>query len=171
MTDTLGLTIDEMGAGDWPTVARIYQEGMETGNATFEQSVPDWSTWDKKMRPDCRLVVRLDDQVVGWAALSPVSVRAVYAGVAEVSIYIAASARGQGVGKRLLTTLVAASEAAGVWTLQAGIFPENEASIALHRQCGFRVLGVREKPGQMHGRWRDVVLMERRSQSVGRRDA
>lgn len=168
MADPVSLSIRPMREPDWPAVARIYAEGIATGNATFETGVPDWATWHRKMRPDCRLVACLPTgEVTAWAALSPVSTRAVYAGVAEVSIYVGQGHRGRGVGRRLLAALVTASEAAGVWTLQAGIFPENEASIALHRECGFRVLGVRERPGQMDGRWRDVVLMERRSRRVG----
>jgi len=159
--------IGPMQAEDWPDVQRIYREGIETGNATFETQVPEWEAWDGKTRPQPRLVARLDDQVVGWAALSSVSARAVYAGVCEVSVYVAAAARGQGVGKKLLQALVHASEELGIWTLQASIFPENQASIAIHEQCGFRILGRREKIAQHRGRWRDTVLMERRSQIVG----
>jgi L-amino acid N-acyltransferase YncA len=159
-------TIDEMQAADWPQVAAIYQAGMDTGNATFETTVPAWKKWNAAHRPDCRLVVRNGDQVLGWAALSPVSTRAVYAGVAEESIYIAAAARGQGVGKALLGALIAASEQVGIWTLQTGIFPENVPSIGLHRACGFREVGIRERLGQRYGVWHDVVLMERRSQIV-----
>ena len=161
------MVIGEMTAADWPAVQRIYQEGIATGHATFETRVPDWDAWDQKHRPDCRLVVRDGSVVIGWAALSPASSRRVYAGVAEVSIYVAAAARGQGVGKCLLAALVEASEQAGVWTLQAGIFPENVGSIVLHRACGFRQVGYRERIGQMNGVWRDVVLMERRSRRVG----
>ena len=164
MTD---LHIKMMQAEDWPDVQRIYREGIETGNATFETQVPEWDVWDGKTRPQPRLVARLDNQVVGWAALSSVSARAVYAGVCEVSVYVAAAARGQGVGKKLLQALVQASEDLGIWTLQASIFPENQASIAIHEQCGFRILGRREKIAQHRGRWRDTVLMERRSQLVG----
>ncbi len=164
MTD---LHIKMMQAEDWPDVQRIYREGIETGNATFETRVPEWDAWDGKTRPQPRLVARLDNQVVGWAALSSVSARAVYAGVCEVSVYVAAAARGQGVGKKLLQALVQASEELGIWTLQASIFPENQASIAIHEQCGFRILGRREKIAQHRGRWRDTILMERRSQLVG----
>ena len=151
----------------WLAVRQIYLEGIATGNATFETTSPDWPEWDKKYRPDCRLVALQDDQVLGWAAVSPTSGRAVYAGVVEVSIYVAATARGQGVGTQLMTVLVAATEQAGIWTMQAGIFPENVSSIKLHEAAGFRVLGRRERIGQMHGVWRDVVLMERRSRVVG----
>ncbi len=157
-----------MHTSDWPTVQRIYAEGIATGNATFETAVTaDWETWDAGKRPDCRLVARFGNEVVGWAALSPVSKRAVYAGVAEVSVYVGNEARGRGVGKALLQALVLASEEAGVWTLMASIFPENEASIAIHQQCGFRLLGQRDRIAQHHGVWRDTVILERRSQVVG----
>lgn len=161
------LHIMPMQAVDWSDVQRIYREGIETGNATFEMQVPEWDVWNGKTRPQPRLVARLNDQVVGWAALSSVSARAVYVGVCEVSVYVAAAARGQGVGKKLLQALVRASEESGIWTLQASIFPENQASIAIHEQCGFRIVGRREKIAQHRGRWRDTVLMERRSQLVG----
>jgi phosphinothricin acetyltransferase len=140
---------------------------MATGNATFEVSVPDRETWDAHHLADCRLVARRHDDIVGWAALSPVSSRRVYAGVAEVSLYVAGHARGCGVGRALLGALVEASERAGIWTLQAGIFPENVASLALHAACGFRVAGRRERIGRMAGVWRDVLLLERRSRLVG----
>ncbi len=156
-----------MSAADWPVVRAIYEEGIATGYATFETSAPDWRAWDAAHLPDCRLVARQDGQVIGWAALSPVSSRAVYRGVAEVSVYVAATARGRGVGRALLAALVAASETADVWTLQAGIFPENEASVALHVSCGFRVVGRRERLGLHHGVWRDVLLLERRSRRPG----
>lgn len=159
--------IDTMSPADWPSVRKIYHKGIETGNATFETTTPEWDHWDQAHSADCRLVARLDGKIVGWAALSPVSGRCVYGGVAEVSVYLAESARGQGIGKALLTTLINASEAAGFWTLQAGMFPENAASIALHRSCGFREVGRREKIGKMNGVWRDTVLMERRSTRVG----
>jgi phosphinothricin acetyltransferase len=161
------ISIETMQSEDWPKVREIYLAGIATKNATFETEAPDWAKWDTVHLESCRLVARLNGQVVGWAALSPVSSRCVYAGVAEESIYIAAAARGQGVGKKLLTALVEASEGAGLWTLQSGIFPENKVSLRLHEQCGFRVLGVRDKVGQMDGVWRDVVLVERRSQVVG----
>ena len=155
-----------MSPEDWPAVRAIYLEGIATGNATFERSAPEWERWDEAHLPTCRLVARAAGEVVGWAALSPVSRRAVYAGVAEVSVYVSARARGQGVGTRLLARLVEVSEREGLWTLQAGIFPENTASIELHQRAGFRVVGIREKIGSMDGRWRDVVLMERRSVAV-----
>ena len=156
-----------MTAEDWPSVRTIYLEGIATGNATFEQSAPEWKEWNEAHLPGCRLLARAEGEVLGWAALSPVSRRHVYRGVAEVSVYVAQKARGNGVGKALLSELVANSERAGFWTLQAGIFPENTASIELHKGAGFRVLGVREKIGCMDGRWRDVVLLERRSRTVG----
>jgi L-amino acid N-acyltransferase YncA len=159
--------IETMSASDWPAVQTIYEEGIATGEATFETNVPGWEEWDQKHLPDCRLVARRQGCVVGWAALTPVSKRRVYAGVAEVSLYVGASARGQGIGKALLEALVRASEEAGIWTLQAGIFPENTASIGLHRACGFRTVGIRERLGQLRGVWRDVVLMERRSKVAG----
>lgn len=152
---------------DWPIVQAIYQQGIDTKNATFEYKVKSWEDWNRATLPDCRLVAVQYGEVVGWAALSPVSNRSVYAGVAEVSIYVAANHQGRGIGNQLLTALVDASERAGFWTLQAGIFPENVASIELHRKCGFRVVGRHEKLGQMEGVWRDVVLMERRSKIVG----
>lgn len=163
----MDFTLDTMQAEDWPAVRAIYREGIAGGEATFERDVPGWAAWDQNHRPDCRVVARVADRVIGWAALSPVSRRRVYSGVAEVSIYIAASARRRGVGKALLWALIEESERAGIWTLQAGIFPENGASIALHQACGFRVVGYRERIGQMDEVWRDVALMERRSQVAG----
>jgi phosphinothricin acetyltransferase len=159
--------IDAFQPSDWPAARAIYREGIATGNATFETSAPEWEAWDAAHLPSCRLAARADGELLGWAALTRVSSRCVYAGVAEVSVYVAANARGGGVGKALLAALVSASEAAGLWTLQAGIFPENLASIEIHRQAGFRVVGVRERLGCMQGRWRDVTLMERRSGVAG----
>jgi L-amino acid N-acyltransferase YncA len=152
---------------DWPAVRAVYEEGIATGNATFEKSAPEWDAWDAAHLPHSRLVAHSAGEVLGWAALSPVSSRCVYAGVAEVNIYVVARARGRGIGLALLSALVEASERENVWTLQAGIFPENAASIELFRKAGFRVLGKRERLGQMNGRWRDVILMERRSQIAG----
>ena len=159
--------IEPMRPEDRSAVRAIYLEGIATGNATFETSAPDWDEWDAKHRPDCRLVARLNGRVIGWTALSPVSSRCVYAGVVEESIYIATSARGQGVGKALLTACIAESEKAGIWTIQTGIFPENVASIRLHKSCGFREVGYRKCIGQMNGIWRNVVFLERRSSVVG----
>lgn len=159
--------IRPMRAGDWPRVAAIYRQGILTGDATFETEVPEWAAWDASHLTAPRAVAELDGEVVGWAALAPYSDRCVYGGVAEVSVYVAASARGRGAGRALLAALVEGSEAAGIWTLQAGIFPENEASLALHTHAGFRRVGVRERVGRLAGGWRDVVLMERRSAVVG----
>jgi phosphinothricin acetyltransferase len=150
-------------ASDWESVRRIYQEGIATGNATFETEAPEWERWDVAHRKDSRFVACVGESVVGWAALSRVSARKVYAGVGEVTVYVAEAARGSGTGSALLSALIHASETAGVWTLQAGIFPENAASLALHERHGFRRVGVRERIGSLHGRWRDVVLLERRS--------
>ena len=166
----------------WPAVREIYAEGIATGNATFETELPDWGKWDSDHRKDCRLVGlepfeedladRLTQlpklRVFGWAALSAVSARRVYRGVAEVSVYVAAAARGRGLGKALLDALVLESEVNGIWTLQAGIFPENAASIALHQLCGFRKVGVRSRIGKLDDTWRDVLLLERRSEKAGK---
>jgi L-amino acid N-acyltransferase YncA len=159
--------IQPLTADHWRAVRSIYLEGIETGNATFEKSAPDWEQWSKTHLPAGRFVAIAGSQVVGWTALSAVSSRCVYAGVAEVSVYVAKHAWGRGVGKALLKELVSASEAQNIWTLQAGIFPENAASIQLHKSAGFRIVGVRERLGCMDGRWRDVVLMERRSGVAG----
>jgi phosphinothricin acetyltransferase len=157
------VAIETMRPQDWGEVRRIFEEGIASGNATFETQAPDRETWDRAHRAEPRLVAREDGRVLGWAALSPVSLRPVYAGVAEVSIYVGQSARGRGVGRALLEELVSRSERAGIWTLQAGIFPENRASVALHERCGFRLVGMRERIGQAGGVWRDVLLLERRS--------
>ncbi len=161
----------------WASVRAIYAEGMATGNATFETELPDWTKWDSTHLKHCRLVaVPVDGagvqsmagpSILGWAALSPVSMRQVYRGVAEVSVYVAATARGHGIGKALFEKLVAESEANRIWTLQAGIFPENIASIALHKSSGFREVGIRRRIGKLGDTWRDVLLLERRSPMVG----
>jgi len=160
-------SIRPMEASDWPGVSEIYREGIEGGNATFETEVPSWEEWDAAHIESCRLVSELDSHVVGWAALTPVSRRPVYRGVAEHSIYVIGDARGRGVGSALLGALVTASEEFGFWTLQTAIFPENEASIGLHTRAGFRLVGTRERLGSHRGLWRDVVVMERRSSRVG----
>jgi L-amino acid N-acyltransferase YncA len=152
---------------NYPDVRRIYIEGIATGNATFETEAPTWEVWNDKHLKHSRLVAIHDTEVMGWAALSPVSTRLVYNGVAEVSVYVGAKHRGSGVGKKLLSELIASSEAKGVWTLQAGIFPENEASLRLHQECGFRIFGRRERIGKLNGAWRDTVLLERRSTTAG----
>lgn len=159
--------IRAMSSDDWPAVQKIYSEGIATGDATFETEAPEWAKWDQGHLQECRLVAGDDQQILGWAALSPVSNRRVYSGVAEVSVYVAADSRGRGMGHILLQSLVAESERCGIWTLQAGIFPENVASITLHESCGFREVGRRQKIGQRNGIWRDVLLLERRSPTVG----
>jgi len=151
----------------WPAVRSIYLEGLAGGHATFETEAPDWPAWDAAHLPQCRLIAREEDAVLGWAALAPVSRRAVYAGVAEVSVYVAARGRRKGIGRRLLEELIRRSETEGIWTLQASIFPENAASVRLHEACGFRQLGRRERIGRHHGVWRDTVLYERRSSIAG----
>ena len=161
------MEINEMSPADWKSVLRIYLEGIATGEATFETEAPSWEQWDANHLPFARLVAVADGLVSGWAALSPVSRRAVYRGVAETSVYVGEQWRGQRVGLRLLEKLIEASEAHGIWTLQAVIFPENEASIALHKRCGFRTVGVRKRIGAIEGVWRNTVLLERRSETVG----
>jgi len=148
-------------------VARIYTEGIATGNATFETNAPDWETWNKGHLAHCRVIALLGEKVAGWAALSPVSSRCVYGGVAEVSVYVAKDFRGRSVGKALLQEVISQSEQNGLWTLQSGIFPENIASIRIHEQCGFRRIGYREKVGLLGNKWRDTVQFERRSKVVG----
>jgi L-amino acid N-acyltransferase YncA len=159
--------IRPLAAADWPQVREIYEQGIATGNATLETAAPEWEAWDAAHLATCRFVAVEGGRVVGWAALTPVSGRCVYAGVAEVSVYVGAEARGRGVGRRLLAELVRESERHGIWTLQAGILAENDASVRLHERCGFRVVGRREKLGQLRGVWRDILLLERRSQVVG----
>jgi phosphinothricin acetyltransferase len=168
----LKYVLEPMKPEDWEQVRDIYLQGIATRNATFEPDAPDWDKWDSAHLAEPRIVARVAGEVAGWAALSRVSARKVYAGVAEVSIYVGSRFWGQGLGDALLAALIEASEKAGIWTLQAGIFPENVASIELHKKHGFRVLGVREKPGKMtfgelEGKWRDVVLMELRSKVTG----
>lgn len=163
----LEFVIGEMHEGHWEQVRAIYMEGIATGDATFETQEPSWESWDAAHLPFARLVAYACDVVAGWAALSPVSKRAVYAGVAEVSVYVAEKYRGRGIGLALLEALVGASEKAGIWTLQASVFPENTASIALHSACGFRMVGRRERIGKLRGAWRDTLLLERRSSVAG----
>ncbi len=164
----MDFTIEEMKASDWVQVSAIYLSGIKTGIATFQSEVPSWEEWNNDHLKSCRIVARFGNSVLGWAALSPTSSRCVYAGVAEVSIYIDEDHKGHGVGTALLKALIEHSEEEGIWTLQSGIIKENSSSINLHKKCGFRELGIREKVGKMgNGKWHDVVLMERRSKLVG----
>jgi L-amino acid N-acyltransferase YncA len=158
--------VRELRRDDWHAVKAIFEQGIAGGDATFETEAPSWDDWDRAHLEGHRLVALQEGEVVGWAALAPVSGRCVYAGVTEDSVSVADSAQGRGVGRRLLEELIERSEQAGIWTIRAGIFPENEASIELHRRCGFRVVGVHERLGKHHGVWRDVVLMERRSEEI-----
>jgi L-amino acid N-acyltransferase YncA len=151
---------------DADAVLAIYQAGLDTGDASFETAAPPWEAFDAARLPAHRFVSCADSGVLGWVAVSAVSTRPVYAGVVEHGVYVDPAARGRGVGRRLLDALIASTEAAGVWTIQSGVFPENTASLALHRAAGFRVVGTRERVGQHHGRWRDVVLLERRSHAI-----
>ena len=152
---------------DWEAVKQIYEEGIATGNATFQQSAPTWDEWNNSHLQHSRIVAKEGDEIVGWAALTPVSGRCVYAGVAEVSVYVSHKARGKGVGKQLLQKLIDESEVNGIWTIQAGIFRENTASIKIHEANGFRIYGTRERIGKMNGVWRDNLQLERRSKTVG----
>lgn len=161
------LIIRPMAPTDWEAVARIYKEGIDTGFATFETEIPTYESWDSAHMDSCRLIAAKNGAVAGWAALSPVSSRCVYGGIGEVSIYIDRDSRGKGVGRLLMEALIRASEAEGLWTIQSGIFPDNEGSIALHRKMGFRYIGKREKVGQLHGIWKDNLLFERRSTIIG----
>lgn len=151
----------------WPAVKKIYEDGIATGNATFQTTAPDWTEWDQSHAPSPRLVALENEKILGWAAITPVSGRCVYAGVGEVSVYVSPDASGKGIGKKLLSALILASEKENYWTLQAGIFPENLASIAIHQANGFRIIGSREKIGKMKGIWRDTLLLERRSTEIG----
>ena len=159
------VAVRDLRPEDWPQVSAIYEDGIATGNATFETAAPGWVAWDAA-HPEHRLVAELGGEVAGWAALASVSGRPCYRGVAEESVYVAAWARGRGVGRELLEALLARADAAGIWTLEAGIFPENRASVRLHLVCGFRIVGVRERLGELDGVWRDVLLLERRSPVV-----
>ena len=155
-------TIEQMKAGDWEQVRSIYLEGIAAGNSTFETEAPSWEKWDEGHHHFARLVMRDGEKILGWAALSPVSKRSVYRGVAELTVYVTGSARGQGVGRALLEALINESEKNGIWTLQGSIFPENTASIKLHLACGFREVGRRERIAMLNGVWRDTLLFERR---------
>lgn len=159
--------IDKMEPAHWEAVKEIYENGISTGNATFEVKAPEWENWDRDHLKFARNVALVKDKVAGWAALSAVSGRCVYGGVAEISVYVAEEYRGLGIGKKLLENLIAQSEENGIWTLQAGVFPENIASLKLHEKAGFRIIGKREKIGKMNNVWRDNILLEKRSQVVG----
>ncbi|SHM45508.1 phosphinothricin acetyltransferase [Chitinophaga jiangningensis] len=161
------MIIQPMTASHGKQVLSIYEAGIATGNATFQTAAPSWEEWDQSHLQVCRLVAVEGDKVLGWAALTAVSSRCVYAGVAEVSVYIAPDERNKGVGRQLLEKLISESEQHNIWTLQAGIFPENTGSVKLHESCGFRMVGRRERIGKMGSTWRDTVLLERRSTNVG----
>ncbi len=157
----------ELKETDWEQVSRIYQEGLDTGNATFELDLPNWNDWNAGHIKECRTIAEIGNNAVGWSALSPISSRCVYGGVAEVSVYVSTNFSGQKIGTRLLERLISDSEDNGIWTLQAGIFPENKGSLVIHERLGFRKVGYREKIGKMNGVWRDTILLERRSDKTG----
>ena len=159
----MNCVIDQMRPSDWEQVREIYLQGIRSGHSTFETEAPSWERWDEAHLPFARLVMREGERVLGWAALSPVSKRQVYRGVAELTVYVAESARGRGIGRALLDELIEESERNGIWTLQASIFPENVASVELHRRCGFREVGRRERIAMLSNVWRDTLLFERRS--------
>ena len=161
------VVIRKMKEQDWPSVKSIYASGIKTGIATFETSIPNWEDWDKSHIKSARLVAISNNKVIGWTALSPVSSRCIYGGVAEISVYVDQQYRGKGIGRKLLETLIPSSEEIGIWTLQSSIFKENVASQKLHLSLGFRIIGYRERIGQLHAVWRDNVILERRSQVVG----
>ncbi|PTT16440.1 N-acetyltransferase [Flavobacterium sp. HMWF030] len=160
------MEIRKLSDKHWDQVKIIYQKGIDTGNATFQTNAPSWEDWDNSHLASCRIIMQEDEKVIGWAALTPVSSRCVYAGVAEVSVYVDPAYSGKGIGLTLLNELVRQSEAEGIWTLQAGIFPENTASLHIHEKAGFRILGTREKIGKQNGVWRDTALLERRSSVI-----
>ena len=161
------LAFRKLHKADWAKVSEIYQDGLDTGDASFETKAPNWNYWNDAHLKECRLIAEIDNEIIGWAALSPVSSRQVYSGVAEVSVYVSPKFSGQKIGTKLLERLVLESEENGIWTLQASIFPENVASIVIHESVGFRKVGYREKIGEINGVWRDTILVERRSKKVG----
>lgn len=161
------IAIDSLKPADWPRACAIYLEGILSGNATFETEPPNWEQWDLSHHQFGRLVAATDEGIMGWSALSPVSVRRCYSGVAEVSIYVSASARGQGVGRFLLRETIRAAEANGIWTLQGSVFPENVASLRMCTAAGFRQVGRRKHIAKLNGLWRDTILLERRSDRIG----
>jgi L-amino acid N-acyltransferase YncA len=164
--ESANMTIARLEAEHWPGVARVYEEGIATRNATFETEVPTWEAWDSAHVDEHRFVALRNGEVVGWAAVSPVSSRCCYAGVVENSVYVAEAARGEGIGRRLLEELIASTEGAGIWTIEAGMFPENEGSIRLHEAAGFERVGTHKRLGKLDGVWRDVLMLERRSPSI-----
>ena len=166
MTAATAIEVRDLRPDDWPEVARIYADGIATGDATFETEVPSWEAWDAAHLPEHRFAAVADGKLVGWIAALPVSPRRVYRGVLEHSVYVDTSWQGKGVGRALLEALIESTERAGVWMLQTSIFPENLASLALHERCGFRVVGRRARIGQHEGRWRDTLLLERRSEVI-----
>ncbi|PCJ98913.1 MAG: N-acetyltransferase [Flavobacteriaceae bacterium] len=159
--------LQEMQPNDWPLVSKIYEDGIKTGFATFETKVPTYAHWDDMHLEECRFVAKKSGAILGWAALSPVSSRCVYGGVAEVSVYVSENSRGLGVGRFLMEELIKKSEDKGIWTLQSGIFPDNITSIKLHEKVGFRYIGKKERVGQLRGVWKDNLLFEKRSDKVG----
>ncbi|RDY60134.1 GNAT family N-acetyltransferase [Flagellimonas nanhaiensis] len=161
------MKVRAMTPQDWEQVSQIYKEGISTGIATFELNVPSYESWDQAHLEKCRLIAEEEGNILGWAALSPVSSRCVYGGVGEVSVYVASKSRGKGVGKLLMERLIEESEEAGLWTIQSGIFPENQASVKLHEKVGFRYIGKRERVGKIHGVWKDNLLFEKRSKKIG----
>jgi phosphinothricin acetyltransferase len=163
----MNIVFRPMKKDDWISVAEIYRQGIESGNATFQRDIPTWDEWNQGHINTCRIVVSIDNEIAGWAALTPVSGRCVYAGVAEVSVYVSNQFKGQKIGTRLLERLISESEKEGYWTLQASIFPENKASLKIHYNLGFRNVGFREKIGKMNDIWRDTILLERRSKKAG----
>jgi L-amino acid N-acyltransferase YncA len=163
----MNIVFRSMKKDDWISVAEIYRLGIESGNATFQRDIPTWDEWKQGHINTCRIVASIDNEIVGWAALTPVSGRYVYSGVAEVSVYVSNHFKGQKIGTRLLERLISESEKEGYWTLQASIFPENKASLRIHYNLGFRNVGFREKIGKMNDIWRDTILLERRSKKAG----
>ena len=161
------ILIIDMLPSHWPEVSEIYREGIDTGMATFEKEIPNWENWNNNHIKGCRMVAKIDGVIVGWVALSPVSSRCVYGGIAEVSVYISEKTRGNKIGYKLMKKVIEESEINGYWTLQAGVFPENIASIKLHEKGGFRIIGYRERVGKLDGVWKNNILMERRSRKVG----
>lgn len=166
-TMTAEILFRPMTANDWESVAEIYKQGIETGNATFQQNIPAWNEWDNGYLKICRIIAEKNNKVIGWAALTPISGRCVYAGVAEVSVYVSNNHKGQKIGTKLLDKLISLSEKEGFWTLQASVFPENKSSLKIHENLGFRHVGFREKIGKMNEIWRDTILLERRSKTIG----